>query len=299
MDKINIENGEPINLAKFKNIPHENIDVTIANYIWDLIYENEKELIIDIQLAAGKNKTKLSSKKITGSHFINDKKIFIQNNVTIKPGVVLDASHGQIYIDENSIISSCAVIEGPVYIGKSSIIKNHSSLKNVSIGSVCKIGGEVEDSVILSYTNKQHPGFLGHSYLGSWINLGADTNCSDLKNNYSTIKITMNGTNIDSGKQFLGLIMGDHSKTAINTMFNTGTIAGFSSNIFGAGFPKKYIPSFSWGGSDSVEEYDLPKAVETAKAVFKRRNISFDKTQENLFESIFNLTKSQRERSLK
>ncbi|HSW53769.1 MAG TPA: hypothetical protein VLH59_01650, partial [Ignavibacteriaceae bacterium] len=165
---------------------------------------------------------------------------------------------------------------------------------NVSIGKVCKVGGEVEDTIIHSYTNKQHSGFLGHSYLGSWINLGADTNNSDLQNNYGTIKVQVNGRHIDSGRQFVGLMMGDHSKTAINTMFNTGTVVGFSSNVYGAGFPPKYIVSFGWGGSESMKEYKLVKAVETASAVFARREKTFSKEDEALFETIFNLTKEDR-----
>ena len=220
---------------------------------------------------------------------------FIGKNVEIKPGVVLDASTGPIFIEKNVTIFPNAVIQGPFYIGQSSKIKSSATIyPNVSIGNVCKVGGEVEDTIIHSYTNKQHSGFLGHSYLGSWINLGADTNNSDLQNNYGSIKVQINGRHIDSGKQFVGLMMGDHSKTAINTMFNTGTVVGFSSNVFGAGFPPKYIPSFGWGGSESMKEYKLVKALETAKAVFVRRNRNFSAEDENLFEYIFNLTKEDR-----
>ena len=148
----------------------------------------------------------------------------------------------------------------------------------------------------MSYSNKQHSGFLGHTYLGSWINIGADTNCSDLQNNYGTIKVQVNGRHIDTERQFVGLIMGDHSKTAINTMFNTGTVVGFSCNVYGEGFPPKYILSFGWGGSSSVKEYKLVKALETAKAVFKRRGKLFSEEEANIFSTIFNLTKEERER---
>jgi UDP-N-acetylglucosamine diphosphorylase/glucosamine-1-phosphate N-acetyltransferase len=164
----------------------------------------------------------------------------------------------------------------------------------VSIGKVCKIGGEVEDTIVHPYTNKQHSGFLGHSYLGSWINIGADTNNSDLQNNYGPITVQVNGRRINSGKQFVGLMMGDHSKTAINTMFNTGTVIGFSSNVFGAEFPPKYFPSFGWGGNESMQEYKLSKAIETAKAVFARRDKQFSAEDEHLFETIFNLTEEDR-----
>ena len=242
------------------------------------------------------SKSKVSvKKKYTGVNFVNKKNIFIGKDVDIKPGVVLDASTGPIYIEKNVTIFPNAVIQGPFYIGESSKIKSCATIyPNVSIGKVCKVGGEVEDTIIHPFSNKQHSGFLGHSYLGSWINLGADTNNSDLQNNYGSIKVQVNGRHIDSGKQFVGLMMGDHSKTAINTMFNTGTVVGFSSNVFGAGFPPKYIPSFGWGGSDSMKEYKLVKAIETAKAVFARRDKNFEKDDEEMFETIFNLTKEER-----
>ncbi|MCZ6704104.1 MAG: transferase, partial [Ignavibacteria bacterium] len=206
-----------------------------------------------------------------------------------------DASNGPVYVDENAFIHPNAVIEGPVYIGETVTIKAGASIyENVSIGKLCKIGGEVEDSVLLPYSNKQHAGFIGHSYLGSWVNLGADSNCSDLKNNYGTIKVQLNGKVVDTGSQFLGVIMGDHSKTAINTMFNTGTIVGFSCNIFGIGFPDKYIPSFSWGGSENLSTYELDKSMATAKIVMKRRDEELLPANEKLFENIFKLTTEER-----
>jgi len=159
---------------------------------------------------------------------------------------------------------------------------------------VCKIAGEVEDMIMLPYSNKQHAGFIGHSYLGSWVNLGADTNCSDLKNNYKTVRAMVNGLEVDSDSQFLGLIMGDHSKTAINTMFNTGTVAGFSCNIFGAGFPPKEIPSFSWGGGDEMNVYLVENSIETARSVFKRRDKTFSESDEQLFRDIFEKSKNER-----
>jgi UDP-N-acetylglucosamine diphosphorylase/glucosamine-1-phosphate N-acetyltransferase len=146
----------------------------------------------------------------------------------------------------------------------------------------------------MPYSNKQHAGFLGHAYLGSWVNLGADTNNSDLKNNYSTVKAYVNGKMIDSGSQFLGLMMGDHSKTAINTMFNTGTVVGFSCNIFGAGFPRTIIPSFTWGGAGISKIYSVDKSIETAEIVMSRRNIAMTAEDKKLFHKIFELTKEER-----
>jgi UDP-N-acetylglucosamine diphosphorylase/glucosamine-1-phosphate N-acetyltransferase len=160
---------------------------------------------------------------------------------------------------------------------------------------MCKVGGEVEQSIIHSYSNKQHEGFLGHAYLGQWVNLGADTNNSDLKNNYSNVKVVLNdGEPIDTHSIFAGLIMGDHSKTAINTMINTGTVVGFSSNIFGNGFPEKYVTSFSWGGSDSLSTYEISKSIEVAKKVMERRNKTFSEIEIELFKEVFRLTQKER-----
>lgn len=290
---FSLDKVEVIDTELFKNLPVEEVEINCAGYLWDLVYSNGKEIQNDYKIYT---KSKSSArKKYPGVSFVNKKNIFIGKDVELKPGVVLDASTGPIFIEKNVTIFPNAAIQGPFYIGESSKIKSCATIyPNVSIGKVCKVGGEVEDTIIHPYTNKQHSGFLGHSYLGSWINIGADTNNSDLQNNYGTIKVQVNGRHIDSGKQFVGLMMGDHSKTAINTMFNTGTVVGFSSNVYGAGFPPKYIASFGWGGSESMKEYKLVKAIETAIAVFARREKTFSKEDEVLFETIFNLTREDR-----
>lgn len=296
------------NLLKFKNnmpnefiselfqeLPSEHVQVQTYNYLWDLIGKNGSEIVRDISDLEKENLEFVDSNLFQGINIINKDEVFIRNIVTIKPGVVIDASSGPVYIDKNAFIYPNSVIEGPVYIGESVKIKAGAVIyENVSIGKLCKIGGEVEDSIILPYSNKQHSGFIGHSYLGSWVNLGADTNCSDLKNNYSTVKVHFNEKAVDSGSQFLGVMMGDHSKTAINTMFNTGTVVGYSCNIFGAGFPDKYIPSFSWGGSENMSTYELDKSITTAKVVMNRRNEKLLPANEKLFQSIFKLTSEER-----
>ena len=284
-----------INLNSFFELTTKNIDVKVYNYLWEMITDNGAEILRDVKVLTKANSDFTEPGKFENVNFINLKNIFIKNNVTIKPGVVIDASNGPVYIDESVFIYPNAVIEGPVYIGNNSKIKSGAAIyENVSIGSVCKIGGEVEDSIIMPYSNKQHSGFIGHSYLGSWVNLGADTNCSDLKNNYSTIKVNLNGKTIDTGSRFLGVLIGDHAKTAIGTMFNTGTIVGFSSNIFGSGFPPKYIPSFSWGGSENISTYKINKSIETAKVVMERRNLDLLTEDEKLFEEIYNFTSVER-----
>jgi UDP-N-acetylglucosamine diphosphorylase/glucosamine-1-phosphate N-acetyltransferase len=202
-----------------------------------------------------------------------------------------------VIIDNDVFIYPNSFIEGPCYIGASSKVKSGAAIYgNTSIGKVCKIGGEVEQSIFMDYSNKQHSGFIGHSYIGSWVNLGADTNNSDLKNNYSKIKIKFSAKEINTGVQFLGLMIGDHSKSAINTMFNTGTVVGYCCNIFSAGFPDKFIPSFTWGGDDLSKVYDISKALETARIVTGRRKIDFSSVDEKLFNLIFEFTKPDREK---
>ena len=295
LEKVNSNFPESFSAGFFTELPSEKVNVKIYNYLWDLIKENGTEIVNDIEQIKKENHEFVDSKSFNGINIVNEEEVFICKNVNIKPGVVIDASNGPVYIDENAFIFPNAVIEGPVYIGESTRIKAGASIyENVSIGKLCKVGGEVEDSIILPYSNKQHAGFIGHSYLGSWVNLGADTNCSDLKNNYSTIKVQLNGKAVDSETQFLGVLIGDHSKTAINTMFNTGTIVGFSCNVFGAGFPDKYIPSFSWGGSEGMNPYELDKSIATARIVMNRRDEELLPANEKLFEKIFNLTSEER-----
>ena len=296
LNEVKSDIHDLLSLSNFDGIKIEKIDVPCVNYVWDLINNNHKEMVSDFSFYTKSKKGNMHHGKVyEGAHLIEKENIFIAEGAQIKPGAVLDASPGPIYLDENSVIFPNAVIEGPVYVGKSSQVKSCARIyENVSIGKVCKVGGEVEDSIISPFTNKQHSGFLGHAYLGSWVNIGADTNCSDLKNNYGSVKMYVNGEVIDSGSQFLGVIIGDQSKTAINTMFNTGTVVGFACNIFGAGFPPKYLPSFSWGGSDAVTTYDIARSIETAKRVMARRNKIMDEAEEKLFRKIFDLTQKER-----
>ena len=198
--------------------------------------------------------------------------------------------NGPVWIDDGVTVMANAVLEGPLYIGKDSKIKIAAKIyENTTIGPLCKIGGEVEGSIIQGYSNKQHDGFLGHAYLGSWVNLGADTNNSDLKNNYGMIQALLNGEKVDTGSQFVGLMMGDHSKSGINVMFNTGTIVGTNCNIFGAEMPPKFVPSFSWGGAAGFAEYQFEKAINVAKTVMSRRKVEFTKNDRHLFENVHQL----------
>ena len=286
--KINIVDVLSLDIAQYKDFKKTEIKAIFVNYPWDLISKNGSEIKKDSVFF----KSNIFENIYEGVHLINRENISIGENSTIKPGVVIDAENGPVVIGKDVTVFPNAVIEGPCFIGDNSKIKIGAKIyENTSIGKHCKIGGEVEVSIIHSYSNKQHDGFLGHSYLGQWVNLGADTNNSDLKNNYGNVKLTINGKEIDSGLQFVGLIMGDHSKSGINTMFNTGTVVGISSNIFGSNFPPKVIPSFAWGGSDGFTEYQLDKAIQVAEKVTMRRGVKFTQTDKKLFEIVFNQTR--------
>lgn len=234
-----------LSMSDFDGIPTEQVEIKHIDYIWDLINNNRQQIQCDYQFLMRNKDERLLGKVHPGAHIIEKEQIFVDSGAEVKPGAVLDASNGPIYVDKNATINANSVIEDAVYIGEGSQVKSCARIyDNVSVGKVCKIGGEIEDSIILPFTNKQHSGFLGHAYLGSWVNLGADTNCSDLKNNYGFVKVYVNGEIIDSGSQFLGVIMGDHTKTAINTMFNTGTIVGYSCNILALVFQQNIFLLF-------------------------------------------------------
>jgi UDP-N-acetylglucosamine diphosphorylase/glucosamine-1-phosphate N-acetyltransferase len=293
LQKINDSLKDVLSKSDFPELPIKEVDVTIINFPWDLITYNSQELVKDFKKLTSDAENHM--KEYPGVYFLNPDNIFISKNVKLKPGVVLDAEEGPIFIGENVLIYSNSEVQGPAFIGENSIIKMGSTIyHNTSIGKVSKVGGEIENSIIHSYSNKQHHGFLGNSYLGSWVNLGAGTTNSDLKNNYSTIKVRINDKLVDSGKQFVGLTMGDHSKSAINTSFNTGAIVGVSSNVFGGTFPPRYLPSFSWGGSEALTTYDLDRSIEAAERVMQRRNVILTDIDKELFKTVFNLTVQER-----
>lgn len=215
----------------------------------------------------------------------NPENIYIGEGARVKAGAVLDGQTGFVYVSPGALVEPRAVLAGNVFLGCSAVVKTGANLHcNVSIGKGAKTGGEIEDSIVERYANKQHDGFLGHSYISSWCNLGAGSNTSDLRNNYGKVKIVLDGREIETGEQFLGLLMGEHTKCSINSMFNTGTVAGTSANIFGSGFPPKNIPSFSWGGpGEGFQHYAMDKALETARVVMARRNITMSPDYEKMF----------------
>jgi len=286
---------EALTASAFPGIPTSGAKVLLIGWPWDLVGSNGKEIVADIAMLAPPAEGRNRGKVYPGAHLINPGNIVIGEGTSIKPGVVLDGENGPIWIGNNVTVFPNAVIEGPAFVGDRTLIKIGAKIyENTSIGEVCKVGGEVEGAIIHAFSNKQHDGFLGHAYLGMWVNLGADTNNSDLKNNYGSVKMVIDGATVDTGSMFMGLVMGDHSKSSINSMFNTGTVVGVSSNVFGSGFPPKYVPSFAWGGAEGMKTYDPEKALDVARRVMGRRKMLLSAAEEKLLRTVFEMTKKER-----
>ncbi len=263
---------------------------TTIKHSWDIFSKNAVEIQSDFDLLT---KNRISA-KLPGSVFcINKENIFLEEGAIVNFSS-LNASDGPIYIGKNAEIMEGCTVRGPFALCAHSTLKMQTKIYGgTTIGPHSRVGGEVNNSVIFGYSNKGHDGFLGNSVIGEWCNLGADTNNSNLKNNYANVKLWDYQTErfAQTGLQFCGLMMGDHSKCGINTMFNTGTVVGVSANIFGAGFPRNFIPSFSWGGSSGTMTYKTSKAFEVAEIVMKRRGIEFTDADRKILERVFEETK--------
>lgn len=280
-----LENGGPDFNTLF--VLESNDFLSIDN-LWDLFQLNGQEIVRDIELLRINN----NINGTVSDHAVLEKKdqIYIQDGATIEAGCVLNASKGPIFIGENATIMSGTHIRGPVAICKDATVKMGAKIyEDTTVGPVCKVGGEINNSIFHSYSNKGHDGFVGNSIIGQWCNLGADTNTSNLKNNYSTVRIPdwSNSQEIETNQQFFGTVMGDHTKTAINTQLNTGTICGVSCNIFSNDFPPKQIPSFSWVGSNVIQTYRPDKALEAMEAMMARRDVSLTEEYKQMMEAIF------------
>ncbi|MBK7429855.1 MAG: GlmU family protein [Bacteroidetes bacterium] len=286
-----IRSGKQDGLKNFTDVKIEKSRVTQSKFDrlvfpWDIFSKNEKELQSDfVLLTKGRKSQPLSS----SNRVINPENIFLEPGAVVECAN-LNAASGCIYVGKDSEIMEGAMIRGPFAIGDHSAVKMGAKIYGATtVGPHCKVAGEISNSVIFGYSNKAHDGFLGNSVLGEWCNLGADTNNSNLKNNYSKVKVWSYQEHdyINTGLQFCGLIMGDHSKCSINTMFNTGTVVGVSANIFGNGFPPKFVPSFSWGGSEGFTSYRLEDASEVASRVYERRHLEFGKKEKDLLKYLF------------
>lgn len=283
---------EEINFDSYESISYEESVIQLKQ-TWDIFKYNGEAIIADYDLIT---KGRKSAPIPDSIHCINKEQIFLEEGVEIETGV-LNAKNGPIYLGKNTEIMEGSMIRGPFAMGEYSVVKMGAKIYGAtSLGPKCKIGGEVNNAVLSGYCSKGHEGYLGNAVIGEWCNLGADTNNSNLKNNYSEVKLWNYKKKgfAKSGLQFCGLIMGDHSKCGINTMFNTGTVVGVSANIFGDGFPRNFIPSFSWGGASGFVTYKLNKVFETSQLVMQRRGINLDETEQAILEEIFNRTEEFR-----
>jgi UDP-N-acetylglucosamine diphosphorylase/glucosamine-1-phosphate N-acetyltransferase len=269
-------------------------EVLMIREVWEIFVHNGREIRSDFKLLTKGRKSQPVNDKFTAVY--NEENIFIEEGAKIR-AAVLNAEDGPIYIGKNAQVQEGALIKGPFALCEGSHVNMGAKMRgDVTVGPQSKVGGEISASVILGYSNKGHDGFLGNSVIGEWCNLGADTNTSNLKNNYAQVKLWnyARGGFKNTGEQFCGLIMGDHSKCGINTMFNTGTVVGVSANIFGTGFPRNFVPSFSWGGASGFETYQLRKVYEVAEKVMERRHKALDETEKNILTEIFNQTQQYR-----
>ena len=281
--------GQEVDFETFDIIQYAHNDVLRIEYTWDIFSKNGEAIKRDFEMLTRGRKSQPIPEGVWTK---NPQNIFIEEGAKIE-FCTLNASEGPIYIGKDADIMEGALVRGPFALCEHSTLKMGAKIyTNTTVGPHSKVGGEVNNSVIFGYSNKGHDGFLGNSVLGEWCNLGADTNNSNLKNNYAEVRLWDYETEgfARTGLQFCGLMMGDHSKCGINTMFNTGTVVGVSANIFGSGFPRNFVPSFSWGGSGGFTTYKTDKAFEVAKVVMSRRNIEFSEMDAKILEHVFEQT---------
>ncbi|WP_226390094.1 GlmU family protein [Penaeicola halotolerans] len=290
----NLSSGQSIeDIDSFQKVTFEG-SYTFIQFPWQVYKVNAAEIRADFEFLT-KGRT---SAKITDPHTMTYgiENIFIEEGVSIK-AAILNAESGPIYLGKNAQVHEGAIIKGPFALGEGAHVNMGAKIKgDTTVGPYSKVGGEISNSVIFGYSNKGHDGFLGNSVIGEWCNLGADTNTSNMKNNYAQVKLWSytKGGFVNTGEQFCGLMMGDHAKAGINTMFNTGTVVGVGANIFGDGFPRNFIPSFSWGGAAGFTTFTLNKFYEVAEKAMERRQVQLTEVDKVLFSEVFDLTKSYR-----
>ncbi len=292
LEKLHVSTFNYAEISNYHEINHEEKYRSIS-WPWEIFKFNGENIISDFELLTkGRKSVEISST----NNLLGKENIFVEEGAKIE-FATLNATTGPIYIGKDAEIMENSVVRGPFALCDHSVLKMVAKIYGpTTIGPHSKIGGEVNNSVIFGYSNKAHDGFLGNSVIGEWCNLGADTNNSNLKNNYAEVRLWNyeNERFIKTGLQFCGLIMGDHSKCAINTMFNTGTVVGVNVNIFGEGFPRNFVPSFSWGGAHGFSNYDIKKAYEVAEKVMERRSIRLDDKEKDILKEVYERTSKYR-----
>lgn len=292
---VNLGKEDAVNfspLAGFKALSTQSEKVIKIRNPWEIFGLNDFALRRDYELLTKGRK----SAAISNTNTLIGDDIFVEEGAVVEASI-LNSKTGPIYLAKDSEVMEGSVIRGPFSLGEHSATKLSTKIYGATtIGPHSKVGGELNNVVIFGYSNKAHDGFLGNAVIGEWCNLGADTNNSNLKNNYAEVKLWSYAKNrfVKTGLQFCGLIMGDHSKCGINTMFNTGTLVGVSCNIFGAGFPRNFIPSFAWGGAQGFETYQIDKVFETTEVVFKRRGLELNEIEKDILRYLFEQSKTER-----
>ncbi len=269
-------------------------EYTAVDYLWDIFSKNEQELLLDFELLTKGRKSQPLSET---NHVLCPENIFVEEGATVEFATI-NARNAKVYIGKNVEIMEGSLLRGSMAFCENAVVKMGAKIYGgTTIGPYSKVGGELNNVVIFGYSNKAHDGFMGNSVLGEWCNIGADTNTSNLKNNYDMVRLWNYKTKSfqRTNQQFCGLIMGDHSKSGINVMFNTGTVVGVSANVFGAGYQRNFFPSFHWGGGTTpIQDYKLDVAVDVAKRVYARRNSEFTDMDVQIFYSVHNLTEEFR-----
>ncbi len=257
----------------------------LLDFSWDIGRYNSLQIKTDINLLMPDR----GRRDFMGVYFLHDENIFIAPGAEVKPGVVIDASNGPVFLGPGSVVMPTCSLEGPLAVGANSVVNAGARIYGgTTIGPDCKVGGEISGSVFHSNSNKQHAGFLGHAVIGRWVNLGAGTSNSNMKNNYGKVRSFANGEPVNTGLQFAGITIADYTKTGINSMFNAGTVTGIMCNLFGAGFPPANIPDFSWGGADGFEVYRADKGIDAARREMKRRGLVLADEEERLILRVYN-----------
>ena len=286
------EAQDDIDFSKYVEIEYTG-DLLKIEHTWDIFSLNGAAINEDFELLT---KDRKSQPIPSNCQVVKADNIFIEEGAKLQ-FAILNPTNGPIYVGKDSEIMEGSIIRGPFALCEGATVKIGAKIYGpTTVGPFSKVGGEVTNSVIFGYSNKGHEGYLGNSVLGEWCNLGADTNNSNLKNNYAEVRLWNYETEsfTKTGLQFCGLMMGDHSKCGINTMFNTGTVVGVSANIFGSGYPRNFIPSFSWGGNSGFTTYTTNKAFEVAKVVMARRDINFSEQDRAILNQVFEDTKQYR-----
>lgn len=295
LDRLQFQNlMEDNDIEELVGFELEGATFDVINNVWDIFSLNNKAIHDDFKLLTeGRTSAPLSKT----NQIIGDASLIFLEEGAIVECAILNTKKGPIYIGRDAEIMENCTIRGPLAMCEHSLLKMGAKIYGATtLGPHCKVGGEVNNAVLFGYSSKAHEGYLGNSVIGEWCNIGADTNTSNLKNTYEEVKLwdyTKNSF-AKTGLQFLGLIMGDHSKCGINTMFNTGTVVGVSANIFGAGFPRNFIPSYSWGGPQGYETYDIKKAFYTIERVFARRELTLNQEDRAILKHIFEITAQYR-----